>query len=67
MKAQWARRFASRFARRSRPAWPILLLVLAGIAGCASSWLAEEFLVGVAIGMAASVALRVILNADPEE
>ena len=29
--------------------------------------LAEEFLIGVAIGMAASVALRVILNADPEE
>jgi hypothetical protein len=43
------------------------LLLLVGIAGCAGSLLAEKFLVGVAIGIAASVVLRVALNTDPEE
>ena len=44
-----------------------VLLLLIGAAVCAGSGLVAEFLVGVAIGIAAGVVLRVALNTDPEE
>jgi hypothetical protein len=44
-----------------------MLCMLAIIGGCAANWLAAEFLLGIALGIAASVALRMALNFDPEE